>query len=148
MSSYEKDLREVLLERSRRDEETGCLLWTGGMYESGFGRFRLDGKWQGAHRVAYSVMVGEIPKGYYVRHTCNNKHCIEPSHLVVGPPQGKKGAEVKKPDDPLYDIIYESCVKCGQRGAGVRYDAEYEVLELSCKRCGYVRTHPCLDAAS
>lgn len=37
-----------------------------------------------AHRVAYEVWVGPIPKGHVVRHTCDNPPCINPAHLVSG----------------------------------------------------------------
>lgn len=35
----------------------------------------------GAHRIAYSALVGEIPKGMMLDHTCHNKLCVNPSHL-------------------------------------------------------------------
>ena len=37
-----------------------------------------------AHRVAYILTYGEIPKGLSVRHTCDNKLCCNPKHLVLG----------------------------------------------------------------
>jgi len=36
-----------------------------------------------AHRLAYSIAYGEIPKGKRVFHECGNKRCINPDHLYV-----------------------------------------------------------------
>lgn len=36
------------------------------------------------HRKAFVAAHGPIPKGFLVRHTCDNSRCVEPSHLVLG----------------------------------------------------------------
>jgi hypothetical protein len=35
-----------------------------------------------AHRVAYELEVGELPKGAHVKHTCGNRRCCNPGHLT------------------------------------------------------------------
>jgi hypothetical protein len=35
-----------------------------------------------AHRFAYTLIIGEIPKGFLLHHTCENAICCNPSHLV------------------------------------------------------------------
>src|SRR5688572_27215265 len=37
-----------------------------------------------AHRVAYELVNGAIPRGLHVLHTCENSRCCNPSHLHLG----------------------------------------------------------------
>lgn len=65
----------------RVDKAGGCWLWTGGVSTSGYGRFRVDGVQQAAHRVAYELSVGPIPEGMEIDHTCHTPLCVNPAHL-------------------------------------------------------------------
>lgn len=55
----------------------------GGMLLSGYGQF-YEGPGRPltrAHRYAYVSAVGYIPDGLVLDHLCNNKRCVNPSHL-------------------------------------------------------------------
>ena len=63
-----------------------CWLWTGGLSNTGYGRFRLNDPRRDAraHRVAYELERGPIPEGLLVCHHCDVRHCVRPDHLFVG----------------------------------------------------------------
>lgn len=69
------------------DQDTGCWLWVGGCYTSGYGRKRYKGKNVTATKFSWIVHKGDDPGDAPIRHTCEHrKLCINPDHLVIGNP--------------------------------------------------------------
>lgn len=67
----------------------GCWEWSGPRDSRGYGHLRWNGRAARAHRVAYELTKGQIPKGeghhgICVMHICDNKVCCNPSHLALG----------------------------------------------------------------
>lgn len=70
-------------------QENGCWFWTGGTRLNSKGvayprHWTDDFKSIGAHRFAYELTYGEIPKGMYVCHKCDTPLCVNSNHLFVG----------------------------------------------------------------
>jgi hypothetical protein len=60
-----------------------CWLWTAADNQK-YGHLRVANKDYLAHRVAYQLTRGQIPRGMYVCHTCDVPLCVNPDHLFLG----------------------------------------------------------------
>lgn len=58
-----------------------CWLYAKSITNTGYGVIFGEGKTHAAHRVMYTNMVGEIPKGLEIDHLCRVRRCINPAHL-------------------------------------------------------------------
>jgi hypothetical protein len=74
-------LAERLAYMSTPEPNSGCLLFLGAVSADGYGRLEVNGRTELAHRVAYTVAHGPIPKGLVTDHLCRNRSCINDRHL-------------------------------------------------------------------
>ncbi len=104
-----------------------CWPWTAAKNRHGYGKFKVNGKPELAHRIAYELVVGPLPVGLLLRHKqCGNPPCCNPAHLEPGTSeqnaadmvamgrstQGEKNARAVLTEQQVREII-------GQRRAGL-----------------------------
>lgn len=80
MQIKQNDINRFWDKVARSNKKGKCWGWAGAKDGNGYGIFLLAGKQLKAHRVSYSIWNGEDSK--QVGHTCSNRWCVNPDHLV------------------------------------------------------------------
>lgn len=74
-----------------------CWEWKGTLNAQGYGVIRYHGKNQRASRIMYELHNSPIGSSkIFVLHSCDNRKCINPSHLSLGTPADNMKDMVKR----------------------------------------------------
>jgi hypothetical protein len=80
-------MRETRMEYIRRVvhlcKPDVCSEWPFSKDSHGAGQVWESGETQQAHRYAWQLVNGPIPKGFGVHHSCDNQSCFNPHHLFI-----------------------------------------------------------------
>lgn len=79
-----KSPRERLFALIEVSDQSGCWIWRGSAAAGGYGKVSVGGRLgrsMKAHRWAYELIVGPVPKGLDLDHLCRVRNCVNPMHL-------------------------------------------------------------------
>ena len=72
---------EIRFTSKYKRTESGCWEWIAGCFADGYAGYSFEGKMVRAHRYSYECLVGPIPDGLVIHHSCRNIKCVNPDHL-------------------------------------------------------------------
>ena len=90
MSTPSRPVFERIMRKVVKDDVSGCWNFMGHLNENGYGTISIGRRSDGhglTHREIYKIFNGDIPKGMFVCHKCDNPQCCNPNHLFLGTPK-------------------------------------------------------------
>jgi hypothetical protein len=99
-------MKRSLAERfwSKVDFSGECWEWKAAKTLNGYGIFRLSSSFANyAHRFVWELFNGPIPDGIFTLHRCDNRSCVNPSHLFLG-----------SADDNAKDMVFKHRQSMGE----------------------------------
>ena len=76
--------------------ENECWPWLGTLNQWGYGRYRINGFFGMAHRIAYEKTTSKNIKGLIAMHICDNPKCCNPKHIALGTHADNQADKVAK----------------------------------------------------
>lgn len=80
---YDSNLKTRFLRKVDKKGPNDCWNWAAST-ATGYGKLTINHKTVLAHRVAWNLVNGPIPKDMLVLHKCDNSLCCNPNHLSIG----------------------------------------------------------------
>jgi hypothetical protein len=92
-----------------------CIEWTGAIDPNGYGAIKENGKKIGSHRWIWKFYRGDIEKGIFICHKCDNRRCVKISHLFKGT-NSENMKDAAKKGRLASQIKLKNKVVCWKRG--------------------------------
>lgn len=106
--------------------DSECWEWQRGHGQAGYGRCGT----LHAHRVAWTLVHGDIPDTLWVLHHCDNPPCVRPTHLFLGTAADNTLDMIQKGRHAAMNLV--SCVRGHSRTIAGR------VLIGPCRACATI----------
>ena len=74
-------LPQRIVDAIRINVDSGCWEWRNSLNYKGYGHCYLGGRMLGAHRVVWTLLCGDIPRGMVLDHLCRIRRCVNPAHM-------------------------------------------------------------------
>jgi len=117
-----------------KNAPSGCIEWTAATNPGGYGLFgeKRSGKWKLilAHRFAWECVNGAIPDGLFVLHHCDNRRCVNPSHLFVGTRQDNTDDMLSKNRQARGDAVHPNGVLNKGSNNGMAVLSDSQIVEI------------------
>jgi hypothetical protein len=81
MPDYRPTDLPVQMSEKIKINPNGCWEWIACRSPAGYGKLGYKRRTWFSHRLAYTLLVGEIPPKLVIDHLCRNRACCNPDHL-------------------------------------------------------------------
>jgi len=104
-----EDSWNLFLGKVEINSETNCWIWQGAT-SRGYAKLKRNGRYFRAARWAWEAVNGPLDSDLEARHTCDNKLCVNPEHIVPGTHIDNMADMVERGRHARHSI--EVCPKC------------------------------------
>lgn len=128
------------------ENKNGCKEFQGCVQSNGYARATVRRKTDYAHRHSYRLSKGiEIPKGMDVCHTCDNRRCINPSHLFIGTrkdnmqdavSKGRQARGFMLPNTKISSFVVSEIIDLAK--SGMKYKEIASLFGITKGHAGYI----------